>query len=321
MIHRKGDIRSLTLDLVGGRPSTAVGSDRLDRPPAKGGNRMAASQSPVPKSAAAGSPQVPDASVGEQSTVAVKATLDSRRSRQFQEVLLVDEVDVFFGQNFYGRTHNQVAVLEAQEVVQLFLEIWGLRDQRDQVGRVLQHVKANPAFKAVLDLLPTFQDLVEAEVVQMCCDLAQFHSNSSNGAEYIFEGNAVGYKILDGIAFDVVQGYQTAFAYLQENARGNLKDSSRTLRENLTLRIPCGRFSYANLSCPKILGVSGTIHELGRYETEIMQKYGISNYTIMPSVYGKKKIKFLGEPDHKPIMITEDGQHFFTIADQADQAQ
>ena len=45
-----------------------------------------------------------------------------------QEILLVDEVDVFFGSNFYGQTHNQVAVLASLEVEALLREMWKNRD-------------------------------------------------------------------------------------------------------------------------------------------------------------------------------------------------
>lgn len=60
-----------------------------------------------------------------------------------QEILLVDEVDVFFGGNFYGQTHNQVAVLALPEVEALLREIWksleGIHCVVAEVPRLFRH--------------------------------------------------------------------------------------------------------------------------------------------------------------------------------------
>ena len=41
-----------------------------------------------------------------------------------EEILLVDEVDVFFGAEFYGQTYDQVAQVREPEVVEILLQIW-----------------------------------------------------------------------------------------------------------------------------------------------------------------------------------------------------
>ena len=43
-------------------------------------------------------------------------------------ILLIDEVDVFFGEGFYGNTYNPVAKLQNPELIALFKYIWNNRN-------------------------------------------------------------------------------------------------------------------------------------------------------------------------------------------------
>lgn len=158
-----------------------------------------------------------------------------------------------------------------------------------------------------MEKFPHFDKMVKAEVFQMCADLKD-HLQTRN--DYTFHCCRIGYKVMDGIAYDVVK---TAFAYLEEASKGRLPDEA-ILRKALALRVPCGRFSYANLGAsPKILGVSGTIEALGRYEWTVMQRFGISSYTLVPSVYGRNNFAFLNQACGIPIVISKDQDHAFDI--------
>ena len=230
-----------------------------------------------------------------------------------EEILLVDEVDVFFGSDFYGQTHNQVAVLAFLEVQALLREIWKNRDNAANLRAFNQQVFEWKEFKALLQKFPDFSDMVKSEVTQMCADMKD---HLETGNDYIFNGSKIGYKVMDGIAYDVVKGYKTAFAYLQEASKGHVDEA--ILQKVLALRIPCCRFSYANLgSSPKILGVSGTIEALGKYEWTVMQRFGISSYTLVPSVYGCNNFAFLNQAHGMPITISTDKDHSFDIFTQA----
>ena len=230
-----------------------------------------------------------------------------------EEILLVDEIDVFSGSNFYGKTHNQVAVLECPEVEELLREIWNKRDMALHTPELLQHVMQCAAFRALMQKFPQLADIVKRETSQMCVDLKD---HFETGNDYIFDGHRVGYKEMDGVVFNVVKGYKTAFAYLQEASKQRLQDET-LLKKALALRIPCGRFSYAKLGSPKILGVSGTIEALGSYEWQVLQRFGIRNYTLVPSVYGRNNFAFLNQANGVPITISQDHEHFFDITTQA----
>ena len=62
----------------------------------------------------------------------------------------------------------------------------------------------------------------------------------------------LGVQVMDSIDYHVVMGYRTAFAYLHEAAKGHLRDAEDALREALTLRVPCGQFSYANINPARV---------------------------------------------------------------------
>ena len=237
-----------------------------------------------------------------------------------EEVLLVDEVDVFFGDNFYGRTHNQVAPLSSREAEQLLREVWNHKNNASSEQQVTQAVKESAPFKTLLEKYADFAEILQSEVVLMCTDLKDHMAQLNAGEkDYIFDevNGRVGYKVMDGIAWEVVKGYKTAFAYLQEAARSKLPNESETLQKALVLRVPCARFSYADLGLAKILGVSGTVEALGNYEWQVMQEFKIGSYTLVPSVYGLNNFKFLDQNPGVPITISKDKDFFYDITDQA----
>ena len=237
-----------------------------------------------------------------------------------EEILLVDEVDVFFGDNFYGRTHNQVAPLSSGEAEQLLREVWSHKDSASSQHQILQAVKESTPYKALLNRYADFAEIVQSEVVLMCADLTGHMAQVNAGEkDYVFDEvkGRIGYKVMDGIAWEVVKGYKTAFAYLQEATRSKLPNESETLQKALVLRVPCGRFSYADLGLAKILGVSGTVEALGDYEWQVMQEFKISSYTLVPSVYGLNNFSFLKQDPGVPITISKDGNFFYDITDQA----
>ena len=231
-----------------------------------------------------------------------------------EEILLVDEVDVFFGNEFYGRTHNQVAPIEGQEVEDLLREIWQHRDKVAQMPQMMEQVTQCASYKALLRKFPDFIEIVQSEAIRMCADLKD---HLANPKDYIFDGHRIGYKVMDGVAFDVVKGYKTAFAYLQEASKQPLPNEDATLRKALVMPVPCGRFSYAKLGSAKILGVSGTVEKLDTYEWQVMRQFGIKSYTVVPSVYGKNNFAFMNQTSGVPIMISKDQEHFYDISNQA----
>ena len=91
-----------------------------------------------------------------------------------------------------------------------------------------------------------------------------------NDPQYYCENNCIGYKDQDSYSFNKTVGYRTSFAYIKENALGNISDEK--MNENLCITIKCGKFSYAEIpfNFDLILGVTGTLKNLSPFENSIV---------------------------------------------------
>jgi hypothetical protein len=200
-----------------------------------------------------------------------------------KEVLLVDEVDVFFGSEFYGQTYNQVVEFREPEVAEILKRIWSAFDQG---GRRLQlsDIKSMPEYSRLVTKLPEY--LLDNEISLMLDQVRRV-----NDVPYYLdpETDRIGYKVMDYISYDVTYGYATIFAYLKESDSFRKKD---TLANALVIPLSCGQFSYANISPYRIIGVSGTLQALGDYEKDVLSQYGLERSVFVPSVYGASNFQF-----------------------------
>jgi len=196
-------------------------------------------------------------------------------------ILLVDEVDVLFGQSYYGQTYNQVAQLQDQAVSALLRRIWMERDSKLNFRGVQQW----PEYVALISKYSEWRIIIDTEVKAMCSDVLHY-----NEPPYVFneKTSKIGYSSHDSIDYEMVYGYRTAFAYLAESeSRGDA-----ILNNVLYLRVLTSQFSYANINPFRILGVSGTLNALSNREKDAILKMGVDIYSYIPSVYGSSKFSF-----------------------------
>lgn len=188
---------------------------------------------------------------GNLSTSHEPSTAISRRNDRL-EVLLVDEVDVFFGSEFYGQTLNPSLNLREPAAAEILKRIW---NSFYQGGRryEMADIQSMPEYSTLLNKFPGYQYVVDNEISRMLNQVKQV-----DDCPYYLnpDTDMIGYKELDSIAYDVCYGYRTVFAYLKESE--NLRKKEDTLLNQLALSINCGCFSYANISPYRINGVSGT---------------------------------------------------------------
>mmetsp|Transcript_643 Transcript_643/g.1274 ORF Transcript_643/g.1274 Transcript_643/m.1274 type:complete len:2485 (-) Transcript_643:1939-9393(-) len=203
-----------------------------------------------------------------------------------REILLVDEVDVFFGSEFYGRTYNQVVEFNEPEVATILKRIWDAHNKGSHRLR-LNDIKAMSEYKRLLGKMASFGFLVDNEISLMLNQVKRV-----DDVPYFLdsENDRIGYKVMDSISFDVTYGYATIFAYLKE--ADNLKDRAVALSRALIMPVSCGQFSYANISPVRILGVSGTLQAIGQHEKDILNTYGLNKFIYVPSVYGDSNFHF-----------------------------
>ncbi|VEU39667.1 unnamed protein product [Pseudo-nitzschia multistriata] len=258
----KGNIREMTLSLINGN--------------------QCVDQKPMSKTTKISNSREADGKDSNTSSKTMKKSF-------VEEIMLVDEVDVFFGSEFYGRTYNQVAELREPEVATILRTIW---EGHKRGGRKLRlaDIKALVEYTHLRHKLAGYEFLIDNEISLMLDQVRRVDDEPMYHLDRV--SDRIGYKIQDTISYNVTYGYRTIFAYLKEADNGNLNNPAGTLARVLTMPISCGQFSYANIKPTRILGVSGTLEVMSNHQKIVLQKYGVSQYLYVPSVYGQSNFSF-----------------------------
>jgi hypothetical protein len=175
-------------------------------------------------------------------------SLDSKK------ILLIDEVDVFFSESFFGATYNLGGSFSSPETRYILTEIY------NRSGAItIDDIREFPEYKTLVSsFCPEARRLIDQNISLMIQDVPHYASpryeivTLSNGSKKI------GYKDQDSVSCHTSYGYRTAFAYLHE------LQQHPTLAEHLDralcLRLKCGKFSYAEIARNSfccIMGVTG----------------------------------------------------------------
>jgi hypothetical protein len=231
-----------------------------------------------------------------------KVSAESTRSTR-RRVLLIDEVDVFFSREFYGKTYCPMAPLVDATIAALIKYVWSKRS--DKKALTFAAVRKTPQYEAVLQRFQTFEELIVSCVRYMLADLQTFESH-----DYIEKDGVIYYKEQDGLSCNIQYGYKTMFAYMKEHELNKVQAS--VLEKKLAFTLDCGNFSYAQL--PKeydcLMGVTGTLKTLSEPELSLLQnEFHINKFTYIPSMYGANQLDF--KPNGERAIIIEEGPHFF----------
>ena len=217
-------------------------------------------------------------------------------------ILLVDEVDVFFNKDFYGNTYTPSATLQDPTIHALISFIWRHREEH----LTLRKIEGSQEYQACLNRFGDFRELITEAVKDILADLADFGSH-----DYVCKEDKIGYKEQDGIAFNIVFGYKTLFAYYREYEKKNITQAS--LEAHSRILINCGEYSYAEVTRQfvRIMGVTGTLRTLHAAQQRVIrEKYQIRCQSYVPSVYGDNQRVF--HPDQHTL-IEKPADHFATI--------
>ncbi|KAL7565546.1 hypothetical protein ACA910_003823 [Epithemia clementina (nom. ined.)] len=202
------------------------------------------------------------------------------------EILLVDEVDVFFGPDFYGQTYNQVTQIYDPVVEGILRQIWeGFKSGGRRLR--LADIQGTHQYQTLVRKVPGFEFLVDSEITAMLNEVRLVEEEPYYVDK---QSGRIGYKVMDSVSFEATYGYRTVFAYMKEADEGNLL--TKDIAKSMAMQVSCGRFSYANISPARVLGVSGTLAAMGDYEKEVLAKYGLEKYLFIPSVYGQSNFSF-----------------------------
>jgi hypothetical protein len=224
-------------------------------------------------------------------------------------ILLFDEVDVFFSDDFMGRTYNPVFSLDQEYLKDLQEYIWQKR------GNItFSEIQQRPEYKAAATAFPDFTRILDQAYQHMIYDATNFRRTPT---EYKCIDGKIGYAEHGSISYNTVYRYKTAFAHLHERDQKNV--SSETARSKLGVQIDCGSYSYAEFpkSFDAILGVTGTLDTIQPAEKKILQDlYEIRKTTITPSVYGESQLTFEEHnSQHVHVALTRDAWHQKIVAE------
>jgi hypothetical protein len=219
------------------------------------------------------------------------------------KILLIDEVDIFFSQEFYGNLYTPVASLRDPTITALVYLIWNQRNSKININQM----ENTAEYQACIKRYPNWKSVVDEAVKDMLFDICNFQSH-----DYTVKNGQIAYIEQDNIVYNVSYGYKTLFAYLHEHENSN-KISKATVEKNMSIDIKCGSFSYAEIP-PEfnyMMGVTGTLRTLSDPERKVIRNvYKIKRNTYMPSVFGANDLKFSERDD---IKIENEHDYFNVI--------
>ncbi|CAF0717694.1 unnamed protein product [Brachionus calyciflorus] len=222
------------------------------------------------------------------------------------KILLIDEVDVFFNQDFLGNLYVPSARLRDPSITKLINLIWTEKKSINFLS-----LKKTSEYKEVKEKFSKWISLIDEALKDVLADLKSYESH-----EYKVFDDRIAYKEQDGVQTNIFYGYKTLFAYYHENERDYI--SKKSLHDNISLLINCGCFSYCEIPIKfqYILGVTGTLENLSLTQKSIISEmYKIKFSTYIPSIYGERKLVFRNEAD---TLVATKVDYFLRFKDEID---
>ncbi|KRX04480.1 P-loop containing nucleoside triphosphate hydrolase [Pseudocohnilembus persalinus] len=219
-------------------------------------------------------------------------------------ILICDEIDVFFSQDFYGKTYKQIAQLKTPEICQLIKYIWQQGKPRPNQQSmkwqdILNNVQQQDVYQKIIQQHNHVKDIIEQEIIKACFQVTNFKDHNN----YFVENQKIGYKLSDHTkSYDITYEYLTQFAYLKANEDDDEEMTMQSVDQAQSLNIVSGKISYAEvpLKYNLIFGVTGTLEELDNQMKKILkEKYEIKLKTLTPSIFNNSNLDFkFGNKDY-----------------------
>ena len=204
-------------------------------------------------------------------------------------ILFIDEVDVFFQDQFYGSQYKPVASLVDPTINKLNEYIW-----KNRSDITLTKLYNSTEYKKVCKKFSEFKKLIREASKDMIIGAKRYNDHNP----VIHEGK-IGYKENDSINYTTRHGYKTQFKAREQYDQNKI--TKDTLNAYIAIYLSSGKFSYAEI--PKkfkyILGVTGTLKSLENYEEEekIQSKSDYNKFTIQKKIiqseYNIKKFSYI----------------------------
>jgi hypothetical protein len=222
--------------------------------------------------------------------VATGSNLDPTDSaRRRPAVLLVDEVDVFFGNDIFGVSWHPAHSFEMHALYQSF---WNESADDAQSNAVTRR-----AVEECRAALPVGVEPVLDKEIKAMATIAKKVRQGKVQPYHVID-DEIAYKEFDGVSSRTTYRHETSFLYLKEWELGSIAEGS--IKSNIALDVYVGRPSYAEIPFEYnvILGITGTLRALPSRESALLKDlYGIRSHHFIPSVFGNNKLVFAGDTE------------------------
>lgn len=216
--------------------------------------------------------------------------LNTPNNKKRPRILLIDEVDVFFGKDFYGELYNPIIHIHHQYIENLSNYIWENRDQKLTLSDVIGKSIGQNDFKKEY---PNFTEaMLNEKIKEMIRDVQCFPKGKEPTHECICKDDKIGYENSNtgNISYNIYDGYKTLFAYFHYHEKEQITANKRN--GEIRIGTSVGGVLYSEL--PKFfevkIGITGSLDELTSFEKNILNSYGLNSHVFVPSIFPKRKI-------------------------------
>jgi hypothetical protein len=142
----------------------------------------------------------------EKTTKRSRSTVPQNKNR----VLLIDEVDVFFSNDFFGNTYDAVAQIKGSDVDHLLRVMWDKRESSS--SDILSCVKKDAEYAKLMARVKDAETIVRAQLLMCIRELKDFigdpQPKERPELQYKIVQGKVCYKTIDTLSSDVSFGYR-----------------------------------------------------------------------------------------------------------------
>ena len=217
-------------------------------------------------------------------------------------VLLIDEVDVFFGPDFYGQTYHPAIHLQTDDCVQLYRFMWQNKAKLNTLSdsdAVTWLVDTVPeVIQRLLKEFPRLEPMLKTIISDTLKALKRYFPEAGVcKVKCICQDGRIGVlnTVTGAVSYSTISPEITFahfFYHEVSGPDGSPKISENVIDSNSGIVISCGRILYSELPnhFQLIHGVSGTLSGFSEGEKEILRNYGFTRGSFIPSTFSKTSL-------------------------------
>ena len=248
----------------------------------------------------------------------------SRSNGKEKSLLLLDEVDVFFSEDFYGRPHCPAVSIDDGEGYLILKRVWENRDSVGNREAFVSDLMALPETCSLKRKYPNLPDeMLRQEFRKMYACVLQFPKGrqpqlTGGARQYVVDRHKqrIGYENpVSGVpSFTASYSYLTAFTYFQCCEDGQLSEDA--VRQNIQMQPVCGSILYSCI--PRLynvcLGMTGTLDCLTDAQRQLLNEYNFYRSTFLPSTFAKKVMNVTQSADLSATRVIRGSKEEYFLA-------